>query len=478
MIDQLTPEEYAHILKHDLRTFIERAFYELNPQTAFESNWHIDVIASKLEECRQGKIRRLIVNLPPRSLKSHAISVAFSAWLHGHSPAAQIICASYGQDLAEKHARDCRTLMSSEFYKNCFPTRLLPERLSVNDFMTTDLGFRMATSVGGVLTGRGADFIIIDDPLKPDEALSETRRKAVNDWFDNTLLSRLNNKETGTIIIVMQRLHQDDLVGHVLERGGWEVLDFAAIAEEIECHVIETIFGTRTFMRKAGEALHPERESLDSLKRTREHIGEYHFQSQYQQAPTPMGGAMIKTKWLTSYDPTQLPDSFVYTLQSWDTASKSGELNDYSVCTTWGVANNGKYYLLDVFRKRLEYPDLKRAVWEQARKYQHPRVLIEDKGSGTSLIQELKREGLPFVRAYEPPLGADKIMRLFAQSHHFESSKVLLPHTAPWLNEYIRELTSFPGSKHDDQVDSTTQALHYMASNTTSEIWAKLGRGF
>jgi len=475
MMGELSREEYSYLLKHDLMTFIERAFYELNPQTSFRHNWHIDVIASKLEQCRQGKIRRLIVNLPPRSLKSHAISVAFPAWLHAHLPAAQIICASYGQDLAEKHARDCQILMSSEFYKNSFPTRLSPKRSSVNDFMTTTQGFRMATSVGGVLTGRGGDFIIIDDPQKPDEALSETRRKAVNEWFDNTLLSRLNNKEDGVIIIVMQRLHQDDLVGHVLEQGDWEVLNFAAIAEEDECHMIKTIFGTSTFERKAGDALHSERESIESLKRTRESIGEYNFQSQYQQAPIPKGGAMIKTEWLTYYTPAQRPDSFIYILQSWDTANKSGELNDFSVCTTWGVAN-GKYYLLDVFRRRLDYPELKRAVWEQSRRYGHPKVLIEDKGSGIQLIQELKREGLLYVRAYEPPSGADKALRLFAQSHHFESGKVLLPSNASCLPEYVRELTSFPGSKHDDQVDSTTQALHHMASNTSLEIWAKLGR--
>ena len=153
MIDQLTEREYAYILKHDLMTFIERSFRELNPQTSFEANWHIDVIASKLEECRRGKIRRLIVNLPPRSLKSHAITVAFTAWLLAHSPSSQIICASYGQDLAEKHARDCRKLMLSPFYQSCFTTRLARNRLSVNDFMTTAQGFRMATSVGGVLAG-------------------------------------------------------------------------------------------------------------------------------------------------------------------------------------------------------------------------------------------------------------------------------------------------------------------------------------
>ena len=186
---------------------------------------------------------------------------------------------------------------------------------------------------------------------------------------------------------------------------------------------------------------------------------------------------MIKTDWLKYYAPGQLPQSFIYTLQSWDTANKSGELNDYSVCTTWGVVG-GKYYLLDVFRRRLDYPDLKRAVWEQARRYRNPKVLIEDKGSGTQLIQELKREGLLYIRPYLPPTNTDKIVRLFAQSHHFESGRVLLPSSASWLDDYRRELTSFPGSKHDDQVDSITQALHYMASNTSLEVWAKLGRGF
>jgi predicted phage terminase large subunit-like protein len=472
MIDQLTPED-KHTLRRDFRTFIERSFYELNPATRFEANWHIDVIASKLEQCRQGNIRRLIVNLPPRSLKSHAISVAFPAWILAHSPSSQIICASYGQDLAEKHARDTRNLLMSEFYKRCFPTRLAPQRLSVDDFMTTAQGFRMATSVGGVLTGRGGDFIIIDDPSKPEDTLSETGRKTVNEWFDNTLLSRLNNKEKGVIIIVMQRLHQDDLVGHVLERGEWDVLNFPAVAEEDEQHVVETIFGTRTISRKDGEALHAEREPLESLRRTRADIGEYNFQSQYQQAPTPMGGAMIKTEWLRYYAPGELPASFTYILQSWDTANKSGELNDYSVCTTWEVFR-GTYYLLDVFRRRLDYPDLKRAVWEQSRKYRSPRVLIEDKGSGTQLIQELKREWLPYIQPYEPPTGTDKIVRLFAQSHHFEAGKVLLPSNAPWLDEYRRELTSFPGAKHDDQVDSTTQALHYMSTNNNLEIWARM----
>jgi predicted phage terminase large subunit-like protein len=428
---ELSSDEYQCILRQDLMSFTERAFYELNAQSTFISSPHIELLASRLEACRQGKIRRLIVNLPPRSLKSHAVSVAFPAWLLGHDATSQIICASYGQDLADKHARDCRTLMASEFYSRLFPnTRLSTVKQSVSEFMTTAQGFRMSTSVGGVLTGRGADLIILDDPLKPDEALSEVRRTAVNEWYDHSLISRLNNKGTGTIIIVMQRLHQDDLVGHVLEQEGWEVLSFPAIAQEDEIHLIDTPLGRRRWQRKVGEALQPEREPLPVLANIRQTLGEYHFASQYQQSPTPLGGAIVKTDWLKRYEQGDLPIRFSCVLQSWDTANKSGELNDFSVCTTWGAVYD-RYYLLNVFRKRLDYPELKRAVHQQARQHKANKILIEDKASGTQLIQDLKSDGVFGIEPYDAPTGTDKILRLYAQTAEFESGRVLLPRSAP-----------------------------------------------
>jgi hypothetical protein len=184
---KLTPNDYRAFLRRDLYAFTQRCFYELNPTTTFLPNWHIEVVVSELEACRRGEITRLIINQPPRSLKSHCASVAFVAFLLGHNPATQIICASYGQDLANKHAMDCRTILASAWYRALFPhTRLSPERQAVQEFMTTQQGFRLSTSVGGVLTGRGADYLVIDDPLKPDEALSDTQRRAVNDWFDHT----------------------------------------------------------------------------------------------------------------------------------------------------------------------------------------------------------------------------------------------------------------------------------------------------
>jgi predicted phage terminase large subunit-like protein len=456
----LTPLEYEMILRQDFAGFIERSFYEINPGKKLMMADYINLIASRLEACRQGKIRRLIICIPPRYLKSHCVTVAFVAWLLGHNPSTQIICASYAQPLASKHALECRTLMLSPFYRRLFRTRLSPDKQAVDDFITTKHGFRMATSVGGVLTGRGADYIVIDDPLKPEDALSETQRTNVNRWYDNTLLSRLNDKANGCIIIVMQCLHQDDLVGHVLEQEVWDVLSLPAIAEQDEEYLIESPLGSYRYCRRTGEALHPERESLSDLAVMRETIGTYNFAAQYQQNPEPQGGAMVKKEWLRYYVPEERPAKFERIVQSWDTANKAGELNDYSVCTTWGEKNK-HFYLLHVFRRRMEYPDLKRQVKEQARIYNASAVVIEDKASGTQLIQELMREGVSSITRYEPP-ACDKIMRLHGQTDAFENGLVLLPKEAPWLEDYLHEITTFPGSKHDDQVDSTTQALAWM----------------
>ena len=279
------------------------------------------------------------------------------------------------------------------------------------------------------------------------------------------------------IILVMQRLHQEDLVGEVLEREHWEVLSLPAIAIEDECYLIESPYGTREFRRAVGEALHPERESLETLQKIRETIGDYNFQSQYQQRPIPPEGGMIKREWLRYYEPQERPERFPHILQSWDTANNSGEFNDYSVCTTWGLYD-GRFYLLDVFRKRMNYPDLKRAVVDQAKRHSPTKILIEEKSSGISLLQDLRAEGVFRVEAYKPPPGSDKQMRLGAQSVKFEQGKVLLPVRALWLEEYVIEITGFPGGKYDDQVDSTSQALDFLGGKGHSlSVWARLGSG-
>ena len=298
---KLTPNEYRALLRSDFNAFIERSFYELNPTTPFLPNWHIQVIAAELEACRRGETKRLIINVPPRSLKSLCASIAFPAWLLGHDPSAQIIAVSYGQELANKLSSDCRNLLASSFYQDLFSTRLSTQRQALQEFSTTKNGFRMATSVGGVLTGRGADFIIVDDPLKPDEALSDTQRKTCNDWFDHSLYTRLNNKKDGCIILIMQRLHEDDLVGHVTGVEPWKVIRFPAIAEENETYMIRTPYGTRQFERRSGEALHPAREPLEILNRLRETLGEYNYAAQYLQSPAPLGGGLVRAEWFKTY---------------------------------------------------------------------------------------------------------------------------------------------------------------------------------
>ena len=451
------------LTRNDFVAFSQKCFQILNPNTRYLHNGHIEVIASALEECRRGQLRRLAINVPPRSLKSHLTSICFVVWLLGHNPSASIICVSYAQDLADYP----RHRLSNYHVIRVVPTSLSPYRLAsrrqaIHDLVTTSKGGRFATSLGGVMTGRGADFVLIDDPLKPEEALSSVQRQNVNDWYDHTLVSRLNNKLTGCIIIIMQRLHEDDLVGHVTQQGGWRLLKFPAIAGRRESHHRDALW-SQNFSPKRGEALHPEREPLYVLAQLRESMGEYNFYGQYQQAPAPMDGGLVKLGWFKSYKPEELPAKPSQIIQSWDTANKPGELCDYSVCTTWEV-HGKKLYLVDVFRRRLDYPSLKRAVLERRARYKPQVILIEDKASGTQLIQELLNESIYEVKRYESRM--DKIMRLHSVTSTIENGFVHLPEKADWLPAYLHELSVFPNGKFDDQVDSTSQALDWFKSST------------
>lgn len=454
----VSPAEFDVLLRHDLATFIARTFAHVDPTSLYAHNWHLDLIADRLTQVFEGKLRRLIITVPPRSLKSICASVAFPAWVLGKDPSKRIICASYGQELSHKLARDTASVMQSPWYQRVFATRLAG-RTATADFETTQKGGRMATSVGGVLTGRGGDILIIDDPVKPDEALSDVQRQAANDWFDHTLYTRLNDKQTGAIVLIMQRLHLDDLVGHVLEKEDWEIVNLPAIAHEDETWHYRTLLGEQTYRREVGDLLHPGREPVGVLEQIRSTLGTYAFSAQYLQAPVPLGGGLVKQAWLLSYEEDDLPETFDAIVQSWDTAIKESQLADYSVCTTWGIYDK-VFYLLDVYRKRMEYPELKRQVVRLAKQREAETILIEDKASGSQLIQELRNElyGIHGVKLE----GGDKIMRMHAQTATIENGNVRIPKEAPWLADYIYELITFPKSKYDDQVDSTSQALRWM----------------
>ncbi len=263
------------VLRSDLSSFIQRVFAAVDPGATYLHNWHIDAIAHQLERVIAGEITRLIITMPPRSLKSIAASVAFPAFVLGKDPRRKIVAVSYAESLSEKLARDCMSGMTSSWYRETFPaTRLARGRMSRSDFETTRRGGRYSTTVNGAVTGRGGDIILIDDPHKPEDATSEAKRNAVIDWFRSTLMSRLDDPQRSAIILIQQRVHEADLAGHLLGQSGWTHLDLQAIAEE----PVEIALGHRGLMRRpVGHLLHPERLSRELLDLRREELGSYVF---------------------------------------------------------------------------------------------------------------------------------------------------------------------------------------------------------
>jgi predicted phage terminase large subunit-like protein len=453
------------ILRTDFESFLRRCVMTLNPGFPYLPNWHISAIAYRLERIRSGKTKRLIINLPPRHLKSLTVSVAFSAFLLGHEPWHRMFAISYGDELSLKHALDFRSIVESPWYRRAFPGMRIARSLQ-DEVWTTAQGFRKATSVYGTLTGLGGDIFIIDDPQKPVDAQSDIQRNRLNHWLSNTLMSRLDSKEDGVIIVVMQRVHLNDISGYLMESGDWEVLSLPAIAEQDETVAI----GDRKFhRRRAGEALHPELESLESLKELQRQIGSDVFAAQYQQSPVPPGGAMIRREWLRYY--VILPERTYRTkiIQSWDTAAKDGAQNDWSVCTTWMLVGNC-YYLIDLTRGRYEYPRLKEIAIALAQKHKPNYVLIEDASTGTALAQELKSAHFGgTVRLV--PIERDKIGRVYVNQAKFEAGLVLFPKGAPFMPELEAELLAFPQGKTDDQVDSISQALSHKRGYDSTMSW-------
>ena len=453
------------ILRRDFQMFLRRCLMTLNPGAPYVPNWHIDAIIHRLEQVRRGEIKRLIINLPPRSLKSILVSVAFPAFLLGHEPWHRIFAISYGGDLSSKHANDFRSIVEAPWYRRAFRNIRIARSLE-NEVHTSARGYRISTSVFGTLTGLGGDMFIIDDPQKPVDAQSEIQRNRLNNWFSNTLMSRLDRKEDGVIIVVMQRVHLGDLSGYLMETGDWTVLNLSAIAEHDE----EIEIGVRRFHhRRAGEALHPELESLASLETLRRQLGSDVFAAQYQQTPVPPGGAMIRREWLHYYDVLPAENYRIKIIQSWDTAAKDGAQNDWSVCTTWMIAND-YYYLLDVTRGRYEYPRLKATAIALAKRYRPQYVLIEDASTGTALQQEL-RSALSGSIVRLVPVERDKIGRLYVNQAKFEGGLVLFPRGAHFLAELEAELLTFPHGKTDDQVDSISQALSHQTGYDRSLSW-------
>ena len=453
---KFTTTELSMVLKGDFYSFADKAFQALNPGEKLARNWHLEAIIHHLELCRRGDSKRLIITVPPRSLKSHTASVCFPAFLLGHNPSSKIICASYAQSLAEDFSNKCRIILEEEWYKATFPsTSLSSLKNSASEFATTKHGFRYATSVGGTLTGRGGDYLILDDLHKPDEVGSDIRRESVINWFENTLQSRLNNMNEGRIILVLQRTHEHDIAGHLMEKGGWTHLSLPAIApHDMEVQIKDN--ETHAFME--GDLLHEERFSRQTLDRIKRDVGSFIFSAQYQQEPVPAQGNIIPVRAFRSFETRPNKREGDLIVQSWDIASGQKEHNDYSVGMTW-LFRFDQYYLLDVIRKKMDFFTLCIEVNKQATEAKSDLVIIEKAGVGIALIDTLRRRSR--LNIIESIPTQDKVTRMMPGTADIEAGKVALPKDALWRADFEKECAAFPNSKHDDQVDALSMFLNW-----------------
>lgn len=435
-----------------------RYMFESTRGIEFRYNFHHGLVCDKLERVMCGLSKRLIINIPPRFSKTELAVINFTSWALGHYPDAEFIHASYSAGLAANNSYQIRNILQHEAYSELFAgTSLADDSKARHWWKTQQGGAFYAAGANGTITGFGAGkigrgfghdsfggAIIIDDPHKAKEAKNSLKsRKNIQDWFKGTIETRLNDQDT-PIIIIMQRLHEDDLTGWLLGGGNGEPWDNLVIPAVLPNNM----------------ALWPAKMSREELRRI-EASKPYEFSGQYMQRPIPLGGGMFKDAWLSHR--YRARPNFLRIIQSWDTAQKDKiGRNDPSVCTTWGVTSTG-YYLLDVFVKHLEYPDLLQRSKDLAAAWNPHLILIEDKSSGSSLIQDLRRNTRLPVHAVEPE--GSKIDRAESVTGDYEAGLVLLPESAPWIAGYIAELTTFPLSANDDQVDSSSQFLAYMRKN-------------
>lgn len=446
----------ALLLRTDLHAYAHRAFLELYHGTPYLTAHYIRAICHALQRVERGEVRRLLILLPPRHLKSHCASVAFSTWFLGHHPAKSVVGASYNADLAQTFSGQARRLLEAPWHRAVFPDLALdPRKASAEELRIRHHGGRrLATSVGGTFTGKGADLIIIDDPMKADDAFSETRRDDVYGWITSTVISRFNDPKTGALIVVAQRLHVDDLPGRLIAAGGWEVLELPAIATV----PAKVPLGPRAFWnREQRELLHPERIDLATLDRMRNELGNAAFEAQFQQRPAPPEGNLIRPEWFGTYDTVLPRNQYEVVFQSWDPAAVPGSTNDYSVCITFGLIGS-HIDILHVHRQRHNFPDLLRAALQLRQVWLPNLIVIETSHTGIALKQDLEKRKFREVRGYRPK--GTKEERMATLTPIMERGEVRLRRSAPWLDPFLEECGQFPNGKFDDQVDALSQALY------------------
>ena len=460
-MNMLSPEEQAMVLEQ-VREYDNALLREEGSEDfmkfvttmwpGFIHGRHHVLMARKFEQIANGEIKRLIINMPPRHTKSEFASFLLPAWFLGRFPGKKIIQCSNTAELAVGFGRKVRNLVDSEVYAKIFPNvALRSDSKAAGRWSTNANGEYFAIGVGGTVTGKGADLLIIDDPHSEQEAALAAGDPSVYDkvfeWYTSGPRQRL--QPGGSIVVVMTRWAKRDLTGRILQsmtdRDGdeWEIIELPAILP-------------------SEKPLWPEFWSFDELSKLRIELPLSKWQAQYQQDPTSEEGALVKREWWQEWE-NENPPYCQFIIQSWDTAFTKNERSDYSACTTWGVfykdenENDPHIILLDALKERMEFPELKARALEYYQEWQPDAFIIEAKASGAPLVFELRRMGIP-VQEFTPTRGNDKISRLNSVTDLFASGKVWAPRKR-WAEEVIEEMAAFPNSDHDDLVDSSTQAL-------------------
>lgn len=446
----------AELARRSLRDFVRQAWHVLEPNTDYVTNWHIDAICDHLEACSRGEITKLIINVPPGHMKSLLTCVFWCAWEWINKPHLKWLYASYAAHLSIRDSIKTRVLVQSDWYQRNYGDKYQLVKTNEQYITNNKTGFRIATSIAGLGTGERVHRVINDDLVNATDAQSEAMRlQAINHM--QAMATRGVPSEPFVQVLIMQRLHEQDPAGWAMEQGGWEKLILPA---EFEPHRrAETSIGFKDPRTEEGELLWPQLFNHDKLEEIKRALGAYGAAAQLQQRPAPLDGGIIKLEKLQFY--TEITEHVDFYIQSWDTAFKTGKENDYSVCTTWAICKKG-YYLVDRYKAKVEFPELKRMLITLANQWRPATILIEDKASGQSLIQELKRDTRLPIKPIK--IDSDKIARVNAITTTLEVN-TYLPQQAPWLRDYLDNLLVFPNGAHDDDVDSTSQALGYIALN-------------
>lgn len=446
------------ITRRSLGHFHAEAFRMMHGGERIAPGPHLEAMVHKLELVARGEIKRLIINLPPRHGKSELVSGSFPAWLLGHDPGAKITIASYGLDLSVPLLDKSRAVVKDPGYARLFPHTVIKRgRNRIEHFEVLGGGGVRATSKTGAMTGHGTHFLIVDDFHKAGESLSPVEREKAIETFQTTFFNRFDNLADGRIVIVQQRIHEDDLCGWALRSGCWDHLCLPATAEQDE--VIPLPRG-KLWHRTKGDVLAPAIASAEFLAQTRHSMGPRHYGAQFQQNPIVADGGLIDLGWFGQFH-ERPPRSFFHKIvQSWDPAITERVNADYSVGMTWGY-RDGKWYLLDLIRVQYAFNRLTERVIAWHRQWKADALIIEGASVGLALYQQVKAADLPgIVRAPAPRLS--KIDRLAACTVQLQTGDFLLPASADWLPALRSELLAFPDGRNDDQVDALSQFCEFV----------------